>query len=241
MENPFLFFDKIFYINLDHREDRKQQILNEFAKYDVQAERWPAIRISKEENDRLTSEGYPLCETVSDEDPKHKERIINVTLGQRSCLFSHLGVIKYAKDNNLKNVLIFEDDAVFNDEINVAEVLSESLEELKNVEWDMFKLGCLFRNNPQKVGNQLCKLGIFAAAHAYAVNHTCYDILLDFPFKEEMNIDTQYGNLSANGKIKVYASIDPMSFQKESYSDIQLQHVGGIEIYILDRYKNMIK
>ena len=24
--NPFLFFDKIFYINLDHREDRKNQI-----------------------------------------------------------------------------------------------------------------------------------------------------------------------------------------------------------------------
>ena len=171
----------------------------------------------------------------------HKERIINVTLGQRSCLFSHLSLIKYAKDNNLKNVLIFEDDAIFNDDINVIEVLSESLEQLKNIEWDMFKLGCLFRTPVEKIGNTLFKLGNFTAAHAYAVNHTCYDILLDFPFKEEMNIDSHYGDISAKGIINAYTPNKPIAFQKESYSNIQLHHVGGIENYMIDRYKNMIK
>ena len=239
--NPFLFFDKIFYINLDHREDRKNQIENEFSKYDIKAERWPAIRISKEENDILTAKGYPLCENVSDENPSHKERIINVTLGQRSCLFSHLSVIRYAKENNLKNVLIFEDDAVFNHDVDVIDILSKTLDELENVEWDMFKLGCLLSGFSEKKGDYLCKLSIFSAAHAYAVNNTCYDIILDFPFESEMNIDTRYGSLSGRNIIKAYTPKIPLSFQKESFSDIQLHNVGGLENHILDRYENMMQ
>jgi glycosyl transferase family 25 len=240
LNNPFSFFDRIFYINLESRKDRKYSIENEFLKYNINASRWPAIRISEEENDRLTAKGYPLCEPVSDDDLYHKEKIINVTLGQRSCLFSHLSIIEYAKVNNLNNILIFEDDVIFNDEVDVIEVLSKAVNELKNIEWDMFKLGCIFTGLASNAGENLYKLSTFSAAHAYAVNKSCYDIILNFPFKEEMNIDVRYGMLSGSDIIKAYTPKIPLAFQREDFSNIQMHDVGSLKPYILDRYSNMI-
>lgn len=38
-QNPFDYFDKIYYINLDRRVDRRQQVENELAKLNIQADR----------------------------------------------------------------------------------------------------------------------------------------------------------------------------------------------------------
>lgn len=240
--NPFNFFSKIFYINLDHRTDRNLSISEQFMKYDIQAERFSAIRISEQESELLTANGYPLCEKVSDDDKEHKERIKKVTLGQRSCLFSHLKIIQYAKDNNLDNVLIFEDDAVFNMEIDVKDVLFKTLEELKKNKWDMFYLGCIPLSELSHQGEFLRKMGHFSTTTAYAVNKSCYEILLDFPFKHEMNIDVHFSKLSGMmGKINVYTPKFPLVYQTEDFSDIQMRNVGGLEQYIKPAYSHWLK
>ena len=89
MSNPFDFFKKVCYINLDDRLDRNDQIKTELNKYNINSERISAIRLSEEESEILTQKGYPLCEPVSDLDAYHRDRIKKVTLGQRSCLMSH--------------------------------------------------------------------------------------------------------------------------------------------------------
>lgn len=237
MNNPFDFFDKIFYINLDGRKDRNEHITNELSKYNIKYERFSAVRLSEEESELMTQKGYPLCEKVSDENPYHRDRIKKVTLGQRSCLLSHLKIYQYAKEKNLNNVLIFEDDMVFNKNVDVIDVMNKTLEELKNVEWDMFFLGCLPLYKLEKYGDYLYRLFYLSTSHSYVINKSCYDTLLDFPFDKEMNIDMQFSNLAGNlKKIKIYTPKFPLTFQFEDFSDIQQLNVGGIEKLIIERY-----
>lgn len=74
------FIDKIVYINLDHREDRRKIMKDFFEKGQIPEDkviRFPAIQTSK---------------------------------GCIGCLRSHTAVLQMAKDNKWKNVLILEDD-----------------------------------------------------------------------------------------------------------------------------------
>lgn len=75
--------DKIFYINLDKRTDRREQIEEELKQYNLlnNAERFPAIHTPEQ--------------------------------GILGCTMSHLAVIKLAKERNYKQVLIVEDDFYF--------------------------------------------------------------------------------------------------------------------------------
>lgn len=76
--------DRIFYINLEKRNDRYDQINNEFVKLNLDnkiIERYDAVYI-----------------------PHH------TCLG---CTISHLNVLKISRERNYKNVLIFEDDFEF--------------------------------------------------------------------------------------------------------------------------------
>lgn len=82
MEN----IDKIYYINLDHRIDRRTEIETEFATHfggtilEHRIERFPAI--------------------------KHNQGLLG-------CSISHLEVIKRARDSGAKYIIVFEDDFEF--------------------------------------------------------------------------------------------------------------------------------
>jgi len=75
--------DRIIYINLDYREDRKEEIESEIEKMNLQekTERFRGIRV--------------------------------VDQGILGCTKSHLAVLKLAKERGYKNVLILEDDFEF--------------------------------------------------------------------------------------------------------------------------------
>ncbi len=75
--------DKIFYINLDKREDRRSEIEDELKKYDLY-----------EKSERITAIHTP-------------------GQGILGCTMSHLHAIKLAKERNYSNVLILEDDFQF--------------------------------------------------------------------------------------------------------------------------------
>jgi len=77
--------DKIFYINLDKRTDRRQDIEYELQRFGLM--------------DHGTVERFPAISTPG--------------RGIVGCTYSHLAVYKLAKERGYKNVLIFEDDFVF--------------------------------------------------------------------------------------------------------------------------------
>ena len=75
--------DKIFYINLDKRDDRKTEIDNELKNYGLY-----------DKVERITAFHTP-------------------GQGILGCTMSHLHAIKLAKERNYSNVLILEDDFQF--------------------------------------------------------------------------------------------------------------------------------
>jgi hypothetical protein len=84
------FFQKIFYINLDHRIDRNEEFLNEMKSIGLDSfvERVPGLLSHPREGVTIGRTRHIACGTV------------------------HRTLIQYAKDNNLDNILIFEDDVV---------------------------------------------------------------------------------------------------------------------------------
>lgn len=211
--NPFDFFDKIFYINLDSRPERKLAVEELFSKYGIKAERFPAIQLTPEQNENLRQDG---CYFRGDERPEHARFT-------KSCALSHLSVIFRAKLMGYKNVLVFEDDVVFREDI--LEELSLALEDLKKQErWDMFYIGC----NPLKYKKVTDHLGMSKgalAAHAYAVNNHFYDAVLKIPFRQLPSADMYYHNLGVVESNRVYMAMQNLAWQAPSYSTLEETNV----------------
>ena len=77
-------FDKILYINLEHRKDRKKQILEVLKKQGVKDSRIKRIDAIREKYN-----------------------------GHIGCCKSHIKALEYAKQKKYNHVIIFEDDFVF--------------------------------------------------------------------------------------------------------------------------------
>lgn len=140
--------------------------------------------------------------------------------GTIGCRESHLTIIKKAKSENLKNILIFEDDLLFiKNDLNLIE---NTLTNLSSIKWDLFYLGATVDPNVgklTKVCENLVKTNFAYTTHAYGVNHNIFDYILEeAPYHGV--IDVFYNNkIIPRGNSFI---INPMvCIQRESYSDIE--------------------
>jgi hypothetical protein len=108
-------FDKIFYINLAHRKDRKKQITNEIKKMEMPEDK--IIRI---------------------------DAVRNKYNGHIGCCKSHIKTIELAKKMNLNNAVVLEDDFVFTiPKKEVDEKINYFLKKFKN--YDIIQLTTVFK------------------------------------------------------------------------------------------------
>jgi glycosyl transferase family 25 len=75
--------DAFIYINLDKRNDRRQEILGEFKK----------LQIPEEKTHRIPG--------------------VECGFGALGCTLAHINALKFAKENGYKNFIVFEDDFTF--------------------------------------------------------------------------------------------------------------------------------
>jgi GR25 family glycosyltransferase involved in LPS biosynthesis len=158
--------DKIFYINLDKRPDRRNEIEQELNTMELPYERFPAIHNSN---------------------------------GIVGCGYSHLSVLKIARDRGYKNVLIFEDDFVF---LVSKTELEMHLEQLFNSfnEFDVCFLSYNCNNFEDIPSNAFIKRVLDSqTASGYIVNEKCYSKLIDLyetfiPLLEETGQHWNYAN-----------------------------------------------
>ena len=137
---------KIFYINLDERTDRKDCFEKHLKKYDLEFERFSAIK------DKF---------------------------GAFGCAKSHLSVLKNAKNNNLENVIIMEDDIAF--DIS-PEMLDEKLKLIfdNELDFDVFHLSYRYRiSDDVPENNYLKKLLYCHYCSCYIINNKCYDEIIE--------------------------------------------------------------
>jgi hypothetical protein len=103
-------------------------------------------------------------------------------------------MIKEAKRRGWKNCLIFEDDCVF--EEGFTDKVKMCIEELKDLEWDIFYMGGEPNNICESVSPNLAKcLSGMYGTHAYAINESFYDRMINTPYTHGV-IDTLYLNQS---------------------------------------------
>jgi glycosyl transferase family 25 len=141
------YIDKVVYINLEHRTDRREHIENTLNNFCIPFERFNAIRTKG--------------------------------VGFIGCARSHLEVLKMARRNNYKNVLILEDDFTF---IVSKEEFDTNIELLFNNKPD-FDV-CMINYN--LIHGELCveypfltKVIESQTASGYIVNNTIYDRLIN--------------------------------------------------------------
>jgi GR25 family glycosyltransferase involved in LPS biosynthesis len=223
-DNPFDKFDKIYYLNLDSREDRKSRIEEHFRKLKITAERIPGFTIQPEEVSEH-NKGMELDE--------YNQKLASARIG---CSLAHLEAIKRAKELNLNNVLIFEDDGFILEE-NI-EVIKEALKELEYLpKWDMLFLGANVLAPIHQISPHIGKLTGAYCAHAYAVNGHFYNKLLEYKFEQFKIFDEYLFNEMRNPNYNIYTILPISAIQYDSYSTIESKEVQYKDV-LINSYKD---
>lgn len=150
-----------------------------------------------------TGDDCSFCKLLFDIDEKCCNKICK-DIGNR-----HYNIIKRAYDSGKNNVMIFEDDAEFINNLDKNKI-KNCIDFLKNNEWDMFFWG-YFSLPPigNRLNNDIIKLKYPLLAHCYCVNRPAMKYILD-----NMNlnniVDVEYRNF----KLKKYGSWPCLNYQE---------------------------
>jgi glycosyl transferase, family 25 len=203
------FFDRAYIINLPERQDRLRGIKRELSR----------IGISP------SSEKIKVFSAV-----KPSEQGEFPSIGARGCFLSHLSLLKEARDQNLKNVLIMEDDLSFSKALIVNQNLIA--QELENLEWDFVYFGHTqpLVASKKKFFQEFSKPVAFT--HFLAINGQTLKPLINFleqilerpgghPDGGPMHVDGAYSTFRAQNSTVVTLLASPsLGFQRSSPSNI---------------------
>lgn len=212
----FDYFDGGFYLNLDKRIERRESFEKRSREAGFEIERFSAIQL-KEEDVPNPFNG--------------KDWHIKI-----SCTYSHFKMIKEAKMRGWKNCVIFEDDCIF--EKGFIDKIKICIDELKNLDWNIFYMGGEPGGWCDSVSNNLakCTAGMYST-HAYVINENFYDKVLSVPYTLGI-IDTLYMGMYNNN---YYMTKELLAWQDPEFeSDLWGGKIKREEQY-RDTYKKWIR
>ena len=213
MEN----IDKIYIINLKDSTDRWKNCEEQLNKYGItNYERFDAIRPDLNKIDPIQ---------YSKNNMKHSK---NYIIGALGCKLSHLQIIMNAKKNNYNQILILEDDFLLCNNFlekynNIISIMNQD-----NIAFDMLYLGfSIVRNNPYIDTNiiNLKKITNGHTTHAYILNKSFYNTIIDAIYKCYCEIDVCYANMQKKYDT-IYGVYPCLITQMESYSNIMERNVN---------------
>jgi hypothetical protein len=167
-------FDKIFYINLAHRKDRKKQITNELKKMEMPSDK--IIRI---------------------------DAVRNKYNGHIGCCKSHIKTIEKVKEMNLNNAVVLEDDFVFTlSKKEVDEKINHFFKKFPN--FDMIQLTTAHKSLEDINDKHIKKVKNATTSSGYIINKRFYNaLLLDLnDAKEKMEKEMIEYNKKNGGVLK---------------------------------------
>ena len=192
-------FDKILIINLEHRTDRRAEIQNELNRFILERDKVVFI-----------------------------DAVYNKENGALGCIQSHQKCIEYAVVHNLTNVLILEDDCIFEN----IEQMNVSLMRffMRDISWNVLLFGFSEYGPPVSVKTDVPGLyqNLWSqSTSAYAIHQSFYHTQLD---NIHRNIENALGpydfywNENRNRQTW-YIIQNTLGYQRPSYSDIENQYV----------------
>jgi len=164
------YFDKILYINMPGDEARNNAILQ-------QLHRWGITNYQRIEGVTVQWENVPKerYRNFINDDPKYIK-------GSLGCAEAHINCIKIAKHEGWNKILILEDDIEILQDPN--KLLSSNQHILND--WDLLYFGGLIEPSFR---NQI------VCAHAYCVNSSIYDDIINMARSSGMEIDNFYAKI----------------------------------------------
>jgi len=187
-------------INLDRRPERWHEMQRKFAQHDIHAvRRFPAL-----DGDTLKL-------------PAHWTH----TPGAYGCLQSHVQVVDEARQRGLSSVLIFEDDVVFDSQLQ--NKFNASIEQLP-LGWDMLFFGALHKDEPVKVSDKIARLTKSNSTYAYALRDTVFEAFIELNRQAEDVLDNN--NFILQQRFNCYCFMPHLAWVETAYSDAQqrLEH-----------------
>jgi glycosyl transferase, family 25 len=188
------FFHSIYCINLDRRPDR-----------------WSRVKARFEDHSIVGVSRYPAQDARLLEIPDSWKDVP----GAYGCLLSHVGVVRAARESGAANVLIFEDDVVFDDRLNV---LFDGVIDQVPDDWDMLLLGGSHWSPPERLSDNVCRVTATVATHAYALKRTIYDEFIRFNLSSAVPVDCNSTVLQ--NMFLCYCFSPVLAWQEDGYSDI---------------------
>ena len=210
------FFDRICYINLTKRSDRRNRMnqllvdnnINAVRIYAIEGNRWGW----KADSYKPPMRGFE---------------------GMAGCISTHIQILRDAIRDKAQSVLIFEDDCEF-----VPQFSQKFDEWSENVpsDWNLLYLGGLngVGEYVNGIEGRVVSITEMTSTHAYAIEQSVFAEVLDawyssFPYLED-SVDGYLRTLQ--NTVKAYAFNPPMAWQRADHSDIQ----NGHRDYV-DRFK----
>jgi len=197
------FFDGIFFINLDRRQDRLDFITKQLESVGIKAGRVSAVDGNLLDPDPKIGNGW-----------NHK--------GVAGCALSHRKVIQMAKDKGYKNFLVIEDDTVFCEDF-LAKVLL-FLDQVPD-DWDMLYFGGNHLGALKSVNVNIGRCTHTLTTNMYAMKSTLYDYVLKNISENvdelTMPVDVLYANIQRGDTFNCYAFKPQLVWQDSIFSDIE--------------------
>lgn len=190
------FFDRIYCTSLDDRTDRREEAEIQFSRVGL-LERVEFALVSRHPRD---------CE--------------------QGIYESHMACIRKGLQSGAKNILIFEDDILF--ERFSPRTLKNCVDFLSGLsEWNVLFLGCLVKSSKRTGNPNVLQVRYRSLAHAYAVSRKFAEVLIETPWRG-LAFDAMLSTFE-NGCYALYPSI---AFQSSSATD-------NIKSLRLDRFRRL--
>lgn len=181
-------------------------------------------------------------ESIGIKDKVQRFSAITHTDGRIGCIKSHLEILKIARNKNLNNVLILEDDVKFlNDPINS---LIPVIEQIQKFKYSLLYLGANTHCKLFKIKPNLVELKQGFSTHAICYNKICYNRVIEG--LENINRIDKLDDildvwLSKNIQEKhlCLVTYPLMAIQRTGFSDIEKSNVNYS--FIEERYKKNIE
>ncbi len=231
------YFEDAYYINLDSRIDRKETFETKALNVGLVANRFSAIQLEfKDCPNSLIKELDENDLKTKTDNTYYKRRKLN----EVGCCLSHRAIVKEAKERGLSNVMIFEDDCVFLDSWN--ENIQKCINDLKNINWDVIYFGGEPNNDCDSLTENLATSnhgGVYCC-HAYAVNHTFFDKIINFDLEWCYIIDYFFVNYNVNQRTFVLPK-KLLATQGSFYSDLRGHITNGECNWMVNAWEKYVK
>ena len=220
--------DKVFVINLKSRTDRKQNMIIELNKAQI-------------ENYEFFDAVEPVSETeinnwnpnfVKNKPPWLNTNFLKYRLGSLGCMLSHIEIMKIALQRKYEKILILEDDIQFKflNGQSFESIFKNFIEkELMNIPYDFLYLGGIHSlDKLTQVTKHIHKTTATGTTSSYILNKRAMNLILTHITSTVNEIDIFYKKLQNLDVLNIYTIIPCMVIQKPDYSNIIQKNVAYI-------------